>query len=154
MTDAPAGWRARLASMLAASPDARIGLSYAVRTTLAALASLVLCRALHIVNPVWAIVSAVVTILPEQKASIGLAAVRVVANLVGAAVGVAVGFLPLPEPLLLAIGLVAVALCCRVLNIDATARTASVTVVIVLNVDAHGRFGSSETRVMLVFSAA
>ena len=59
------GWRARLARALGVQAGTRIGVSYVFRITLAATASLVISRMLHIANPIWAVVSSVVVIMPD-----------------------------------------------------------------------------------------
>jgi uncharacterized membrane protein YgaE (UPF0421/DUF939 family) len=144
------GLRARFNRLLGPPPTAPIGLGYALRTTSAALASLAISHLLRIANPIWAVVSAVVVILPEVHASVKSAALRVTANAVGAGVGLTVGALAWPTPISLAVGLGAVAGLCRLMGIDAAARAASVAVVIVLLRDPRGVLGSSETRVLLV----
>jgi uncharacterized membrane protein YgaE (UPF0421/DUF939 family) len=143
-------WRARLQRLLGAQAGMRIGASYVLRTLIAASTSLEVSRALHIANPIWAVVSSVVVIMPEVHASVASAALRVVANLIGAGVGVAIAALSLPTlPSLLA-GMAAVAGLCRLLGLDAAARSANVALLIVLLRDAHAVIGSSETRVLLV----
>jgi uncharacterized membrane protein YgaE (UPF0421/DUF939 family) len=142
--------RARAARLLALPPGTRVGVSYVLRTTCAAVASLWLSRALHIANPIWAVVSSVVVILPEVQASVSSALLRTIANLVGAAAGLAISFLHLPPTASLIAGLLTVALLCRLIGIDAAARTASVAVIIVLLKDPYGVRTSSESRVALV----
>jgi uncharacterized membrane protein YgaE (UPF0421/DUF939 family) len=139
-------WRTRLG----ATTETHIGISYVVRTTVSATAALELARALGIASPIWAVVSAVVVILPELSASIANALLRVVANLLGAGIGVAIAQLDLPLLPALVGGLAVVAACCRLLAIDAAARSAGVALVIVLLRDPTGVLGSSETRVLLV----
>src|SRR5262249_16077486 len=103
----------------------------ALRTSSAALSSLLLCRALAITNPIWTVVSAVGVILPSHTASVASAALRVIANLVGVGVGVAISPLgPSPMPTLI-VGLILVVGLCRLLGIDAAARSASVALIIV-----------------------
>jgi uncharacterized membrane protein YgaE (UPF0421/DUF939 family) len=128
----------------------RIGPSYALRTMFAAVISLVVSRWLHIGTPIWAVVSAVVVIVPEHHASVANAALRVVANLVGAGIGLAVGIVGLPSIPSLLIGLPIVAGLCRLFGLDAAVRSASVSVIIVLLRDPHGVLGSSESRVVQV----
>jgi uncharacterized membrane protein YccC len=140
----------RLPELLRAPSEPRVGLGYALRTTTAAVLSVLLCRQLGIENPIWAVVSSVVVILPEVHASVSSAALRVIANLVGVTVGVAIDVCALPTIPSLILGLLAVAGACRLLRIDATARTAGVAVVIVLLRMPGAALGSSETRVVLV----
>jgi uncharacterized membrane protein YccC len=144
------GLRARAARLLALPPGTRVGVSYALRTTCAAVASLCLSRLIHIANPIWAVVSSVVVILPEVQASVSSALLRVIANLVGAAAGLTISLLHLPAIPSLIAGLLTVALLCRLIGIDAAARTASVAVIIVLLKDPSGVRVSSESRVVLV----
>jgi uncharacterized membrane protein YgaE (UPF0421/DUF939 family) len=142
--------RDRIATALGAQASGRIGLSYAIRTTVAALASMYLANALGLASPIWAVVSAVVVILPGHRASIASAVLRVIANLTGAGVGIAVASVGMPPLAELVIGLLAVALVCRLLAIDAAARSASVSLIVVLLRDPSGVRGSSETRVLQV----
>jgi uncharacterized membrane protein YgaE (UPF0421/DUF939 family) len=142
--------RARFTTLLGIQPGAPVGVSFAVRTTCSALVALLLCRRLHLVEPIWAVVSAVVVILPEVRGSVSSALLRVIANLVGAGIGLLVSLLGLPSLPSLALGLPATALACRVLGIDAAARTASVALVIVLLKDPLDVRLSSEARVGLV----
>jgi len=142
-------WRVRFAERLGARTT-RIGPSYVLRTTIAAITSLEIARVLGIASPIWAVVSAVVVILPEIKGSVASAGLRVVANLIGAVVGVAIAELDLPTMPSLALGLVGVALACRLAGLDGAARSAGVALVIVLLKGEHGAVGSSEERVALV----
>jgi uncharacterized membrane protein YgaE (UPF0421/DUF939 family) len=142
--------RDRVSTALGARTAGTIGASYALRTTAAALASFLVCRALAVANPIWAIVSSVVVILPSHRASVASAALRVIANLVGAAVGVAIAATELPAPAAIALGLLAVAALCRLLAIDGAARSASVSLIIVLLRNPGGVLGSSEMRVVQV----
>jgi uncharacterized membrane protein YgaE (UPF0421/DUF939 family) len=145
-------WRARLAHALGAQVGTRIGPSYVFRTTLAATASLLVSRVLHIANPIWAVVSAVVVILPELRASVASAGLRVVANLIGAAIGIGIAFVGVPPIPSLVLGLVAVGTLCHLIGLDAAARSANVALIIVLlrAPNARGVIDSSETRVLLV----
>src|SRR5262249_48930613 len=100
--------------------------------------------------PIWAVVSAVVVILPEPHASVKSAALRVIANLVGASTGAALAAFHLPTTASLVVGLLLVAGLCRLLGIDAAARSASVALIIVSLRQSGGVWVSSETRVALV----
>ena len=142
--------RSRIARSLGLEAGQRVGVSFAVRTTCAAVASLLLSERLHIATPIWAVVSAVVVIQPEVRASISSAALRVIANLVGAGAGMAVSLLGLPLSSSLVLGLLAGAGLSRLLGVDVAARTASVAVVIVLLKDPNDVGVTSETRVALV----
>jgi uncharacterized membrane protein YgaE (UPF0421/DUF939 family) len=142
--------RSRFATLLGIQPGARVGVSFAARTTCSAVVTLLLCERLHLLDPIWAVVSAVVVILPEVRASVSSAFLRVIANLVGAGVGLSVSFLGWPSLPSLALGLPVTALGCRITGIDAAARTASVALVIVLLKDPSDVRLSSEARVGLV----
>jgi uncharacterized membrane protein YgaE (UPF0421/DUF939 family) len=145
-------WRARLVRALGAQPGTRIGPSYVIRTTLSSTTSLLVSRLLHIANPIWAVVSSVVVLLPEPRASVASAALRVVANLIGAAVGVGIALVALPAILSLVLGIVLVGTLCHLIGLDAAARSANVALVIVLlrAPNARGAIDSSETRILLV----
>ncbi len=142
--------RDRFAALLGAQASGKVGLSYAARTTAAALASLLACRALHVPNPIWAVVSSVVVILPSHRASVASAALRVIANLVGAGVGVAIAEVRLPPVAAVLVGLVVVAGLCRLLAIDGAARSASVGLIIVSLREPGGVVPSSEMRILQV----
>src|SRR5260370_42213134 len=85
------GFRRRLDELLAAQPSLPIGLSYAIRTASAGALALLSYRLLGAQAGIWAVVSAVVVIQPDHRASVAAAALRVVANIVGAGVGLLVG---------------------------------------------------------------
>jgi uncharacterized membrane protein YgaE (UPF0421/DUF939 family) len=142
--------RDRVSQLLGAQASGRIGPSFALRTTAAVLLATLLCHLLHLSNPIWAQVSAVVVIMPTHAASVTSAALRVISNLVGAGVGVALAQLQLPSLVTIALGLIVVAGLCRLLAIDAAARSASVALVIVSLRGADGIVGSSELRLLLV----
>jgi uncharacterized membrane protein YgaE (UPF0421/DUF939 family) len=143
-------WRDRASAALGARASGTIGPSYAIRTTCAAVASVLVARLLHVQNPIWAIVSSVVVILPGHRASVASAALRVISNMVGAGVGIAFAATGLPALPSLALGLLLVAFLCRVLAIDGAARSASVSLIIVNLRGPVDAVGSSEQRVLLV----
>jgi uncharacterized membrane protein YgaE (UPF0421/DUF939 family) len=142
--------RDRLSGFLGAQASGRIGPSYALRTVRAALASFAICHLLGVSSPIWSVVSAVVCIMPTHQASVASAGLRVIANLLGSAVGLAVsalGLSPLPS---IAIGLPAVAALASLLAIDGAARSASVALVIVSLPGGSSVAGLSERRVAQV----
>jgi uncharacterized membrane protein YgaE (UPF0421/DUF939 family) len=144
-------WRDRFAALLGAQQGARIDASYVIRLTLAATAARELTHALGIAEPIWAIVSAIVVIFPEVKASVASAALRVVANLIGAGVGIAIAELGVPGLPALLVGLVAVAGLCRAAGLDGASRTAtSALVIVLLRGGGDATVVSSEVRVGLV----
>ena len=128
----------------------RVGIRYAIRTTSAALASFSVCRALHIANPIWAIVSSVVVLLPSHRASVRTAGLRVIANMVGAGVGVAIAAIGLSMIPALVVGLFGVVGLCRLLAIDTATRSANVALVIVSLKEPGSVLGSSEIRILQV----
>jgi uncharacterized membrane protein YgaE (UPF0421/DUF939 family) len=129
-------------------PGPPIGASYALRTASAAAIAYVGCGFFGAQVGIWAVVSAVVVIMPEVRASVGSAALRSSANVVGAAVGTVVGIaIGAYQLLALILAILLVALFCRILRIDAAARAGSVSAAIVLLKDPSGVLGSSEMRV-------
>jgi uncharacterized membrane protein YgaE (UPF0421/DUF939 family) len=150
-TDSPApanAARGRLATLLGTDPGPPIGPVYAIRTASAAVIALLICRFLGI-SPLWAVVSATVVTQPEVRASVSATLLRVVANLVGVGVGALSASLAWSEPIfLLVIGLLVVAVLCRVLGIDAASRSAGVAFAIVLLKDPGNVVDSSKARVV------
>jgi uncharacterized membrane protein YgaE (UPF0421/DUF939 family) len=142
--------RSRLSGLFGLQPGPRVDASFVARTTAAAVFTLLISARLHVVNPIWAVVSAVVVILPEVRASVSSAAIRVIANLVGAGTGFVVSLLHLAPVSSLLLALPVAAILCRVARIDPAARTASVAVAIVLLKDPFDVKVSSEARVGLV----
>jgi uncharacterized membrane protein YgaE (UPF0421/DUF939 family) len=139
----------RLRALLGASSGPRIGLSYALRTAASAALAMVTFRFLGSQGGIWAVVSAMVVIQPETRTSVSTALLRAVANVVGVGVGISIGWFlgPWPLPALVA-GVFAVALLCRVIRIDAAARSACVAMAIVLLKDPSGILGSWQMRVL------
>jgi uncharacterized membrane protein YgaE (UPF0421/DUF939 family) len=143
----------RFAALIGAQAGPPIGASYALRTASSAAIAFGAHRVLGPQVGLWAVVSAVVVIQPEVHASVGSAALRVVANVVGAGVGATAGAVLGAHPVAaLCSGMVAVAILCRALRIDAAARSASVTVAIVLLRGPESVLGSSEMRVLGVLA--
>jgi len=139
----------RVTSFLAPEPAPRVGRSYAIRIAGVAAMAFVLYRFVDAHLGIWAAVSAIVVIQPDNQASLRNAALRVVANLLGVGVGVVTGailgdqqLLALVTSLLVVVGL------CRWLALDAAARSACAAVAIVLLVDPADVSGSSEMRVL------
>jgi uncharacterized membrane protein YgaE (UPF0421/DUF939 family) len=144
--------QSRIATLLG-PPGPRIGVSYALRVACAAAVSMLAARLLQEQMGLWAVVSAVVVIQPDVRASLSAAALRVVANIVGASVGVAMGLLlgahPFPA---IVLAVVLVAGLCRALGLDAAARSANVSAAIVLLRGSEHLVGSLETRVLGVLA--
>jgi uncharacterized membrane protein YgaE (UPF0421/DUF939 family) len=129
-----------------------VGWSYAARTASAGALALLASPLFNPQTGIWAIVSAVVVIQPEVRASFGAAVLRVLANVVGASAGAAVGFFLGGYPVAaIVVGMLLVAGLCRLLRLDAAARSASVSAAIVLLHGSERFLGSVETRVLGVF---
>jgi uncharacterized membrane protein YgaE (UPF0421/DUF939 family) len=140
--------RGRLATLLGTDPGPPIGPSYALRVVSSAVISLLLCRSLGL-YPIWAVVSATVVIQPDVRASVSATSLRVLANFVGAGVGALLAVLAWDETIVvLVIGLLVVALICRLIGIDAAARSASVAFVVVHLKDPASVVDTSRTRVL------
>lgn len=81
----------------------------------------------------WAIVSAVLVLIPDLQQSVSTALARVAANIVGALVGfVVASLLHQQGPLAVIVAMVAVSYICHVLRLDLGVRTACVAVIIVM----------------------
>lgn len=148
-----AGVRARrdaLSAFLGARAAGRIGKRYALRALSAAMLALLLGRLLHLESSLWAVVSAVVVIMPTNDASVTSALLRVIANVVGAGAGAAIAALHLGVPAGLAAGILLVSALCSLLAIDGAVRSANVALVIVLVRNPDSVMGSSEVRVAQV----
>jgi uncharacterized membrane protein YgaE (UPF0421/DUF939 family) len=142
--------RDALSRLLGGRSAGAIGWSYLLRTLAAALVSFAACKLLGIASPVWALVSSVVVIMPGDRASITNAALRVVANVVGAGVGAGLASFGLPMLAEIVLGLPIVAGVCHLLALDIGARTAGVALVIVVVKDPQAVVGSSQARVAQV----
>jgi len=144
----PLAPRSRVAWLLGTDTGPPIGPSYILRTASSAVIALLVCRALGF-YALWAVVSAVVVIQPEVRASVSATSVRVVANFVGAGVGVALAAFASQAHLpALVLGIVSVGILCRLLGIDAAARSGCVALVVVLLKDPSSVVDNSRTRVL------
>lgn len=147
-SDAPS-W---LRSLLGAGGPT-IGVSYALRAAASASLALATFHLLGAEAGIWAVVSALVVIQPDESTSVGAALQRVIANLVGVAVGlVCAWLLGRWPPLALAVGVAMVAALCRTLRIDVAARSACVALAIVLLKGPSEALGSSRLRVFGVLT--
>jgi len=143
----------RFKELLASTAAPPIGPSYAIRAAASAALARLAYQVLGAQAGIWAVVSAVVVIQPDHRASVAAAALRVVANLVGAVVGLGVSLvLGTHQLIALVVGLFIVAFLCRKLRLDAAARTASVSLAIVLLRVPGGVLGSSELRLLGVLA--
>jgi uncharacterized membrane protein YgaE (UPF0421/DUF939 family) len=81
----------------------------------------------------WAMVSAFLVLQPEFSQSLTIAFTRTAANLIGAAVGLAIGSTMGVGLFPLILSIVIASIICGLLRLDAALRTACVAIVIVLN---------------------
>ena len=109
-----------------------------VRTTVAALASLLLSRALHTPEPYWATISTIVVMQSSPGAAWKASRQRLAGTVVGALLGGALASWVPSNLLAYAIGVFGSGLVCMVLNLDRIAyRFAGITVAIIVLVERH-----------------
>ncbi len=82
----------------------------------------------------WAVISAILALQPSRHQSVVTSVVRILANTVGAAVGLAVGELLGPGPWQLIVAIAVVVPTCELLRLNLALRTACVAAIIVLSV--------------------
>jgi uncharacterized membrane protein YgaE (UPF0421/DUF939 family) len=105
--------------------------AYAAKAVVATVLVVVLYRGLGKGSAMWAAVSAVLVLQPRFQHSLAASAIRVIANLLGAGIGVAVS-LAIPDRLeAVLISLVLIVLACEWLRLDAGVRSACASVLIV-----------------------
>ena len=112
--------------------------------------AVVLFRFFGLPGPVWAAVSAVIVTEPNLHPSVKSASYRVIANLIGAFVGAALGTLighALPA---LAIGIVVTGIVCHFAHLDDALRPAYSAVVIVILASEGSKWVGSLDRVFAV----
>jgi uncharacterized membrane protein YgaE (UPF0421/DUF939 family) len=80
---------------------------------------------------VWAAVSAVLVLQPGFRRSLAASAIRVIANLLGAAVGIAAGAEFADRSVSVCVALIVIILACEVAKLDAGVRSACASVLIV-----------------------
>ncbi len=80
----------------------------------------------------WAIVSAVLVLIPDLQQSVATAFARVSANVVGALVGLLVAQFLGQTPFAIIVAMIAVSYICHVLRLDLGVRTACVAVIIIM----------------------
>lgn len=110
----------------------------AIQTVFAAVAAYVLAEWMQLPQGYWAVMTAILVVQSSVGASLGLALDRLLATIVGAAVGGALvlifGHLPHATPALLALSVLALA---YVANLRSSLRLAPVTAAIVILADPH-----------------
>jgi uncharacterized membrane protein YgaE (UPF0421/DUF939 family) len=80
---------------------------------------------------VWAAVSAVLVLQPGFRRSLAASAIRVIANLLGAGVGIAAGLEFADRAVSVCVALVVIILACEIAKLDAGVRSACASVLIV-----------------------
>jgi uncharacterized membrane protein YgaE (UPF0421/DUF939 family) len=105
--------------------------AYAAQAVVATVLVVLLYRWLGKGSAMWAAVSAVLVLQPRFQRSLAASAIRVIANLLGAGIGVGIS-LAIPERLeAVVISLVLIVLACEWLRLDAGVRSACASVLIV-----------------------
>ena len=107
-----------------------------VRTTVAALASLLLSRALHTPEPYWATISTIVVMQSSLGAAWKVSRQRLAGTVLGAVLGGALASWIPSSLLAYAAGIVLSGLACLILNLDRAAyRFAGITVAIIVLIE-------------------
>ncbi len=106
-------------------------LTYAIQAVIATVAVMLLFRWIGNPNAMWAAVSAVLVLQPGFRSSLAASAVRVLANLLGAGIGVAVSLAIPWHAAAVAISLVLIVFACEWLRLDTGLRSAGASVLIV-----------------------
>jgi uncharacterized membrane protein YgaE (UPF0421/DUF939 family) len=105
--------------------------AYAAQAVVATLLVLALYQWLGKGSAMWAAVSAVLVLQPRFQRSLAASAIRVIANLLGAGIGVGVS-LAIPQRIAaVMVSLVLIVLACEFLRLDAGVRSACASVLIV-----------------------
>ena len=123
---------------------------FSLKAAIAAVIAVLLFGLFGLPGPVWAAVSAVIVTEPNLHPSVKSASYRVIANLIGAFVGAALGTLighALPA---LAIGVVVTGLVCHFARLDDALRPAYSAVVIVILASEGSKWVGSLDRVFAV----
>ncbi len=123
---------------------------FSLKAAIAAVIAVILFGLFGLPGPVWAAVSAVIVTEPSLHPSVKSASYRVIANLIGAFVGAALGTLighALPA---LAIGVVVTGLICHFARLDDALRPAYSAVVIVILASEGSKWAGSLDRVFAV----
>jgi len=105
--------------------------AYAAQAVVATVLVILLYRWLGKGSAMWAAVSAVLVLQPRFHRSLAASAIRVIANLLGAGIGVAVS-LAVPQRIVaVGISLTLIVIACELLRLDAGVRSACASVLIV-----------------------
>jgi uncharacterized membrane protein YgaE (UPF0421/DUF939 family) len=131
-------------------PGVARALTGASKAAVSAVLAVVCSEWLGLAQPVWAAVSAVVVTQPSLHPSARDSFTRVVANLIGAVVGGALGVLAGRSLWALAAGIVLTGLACHLARLDTALRPAYAAVVIVILSTRGGGWQESMDRVFAV----
>ncbi len=123
---------------------------YALQVILCAILLLWGYSTFHAPSVMWAIVSAILVVQPGLEQSISTSAVRIAANLVGGAIGFAIGALLGTSAVPLLAALVITVFVCEILRLDLGLRTACVATLIVMTSPAGNISASSFERLSAV----
>src|SRR5258708_15746254 len=123
---------------------------FSLKAAIAAVIAVLLFGLFGLPGPVWAAVSAVIVTEPNLHPSVKSASFRVIANLIGAFVGAALGTLIGHALLALAIGVVVTGLVCHFMRLDDALRPAYSAVVIVILASEGSKWSGSLDRVFAV----
>jgi uncharacterized membrane protein YgaE (UPF0421/DUF939 family) len=105
--------------------------AYAAQAVVATLMVIALYRWLGRGSAMWAAVSAVLVLQPRFRRSLAASAIRVIANLLGAGIGVAISLAVPQRVAAVSIALTLIVLACEFLRLDAGVRSACASVLIV-----------------------
>lgn len=130
--------------------NALLAASYSLQ---AVVASSILLLGLFFVDSLavaWAIISAIIAIQPGLQQSLAASLTRIVANFVGALVGLGLGELIGVGPWQVLVGIVVVVVLCQFLRLDDGLRIACIAVVVVLSIQATSVVHSAIERSLTV----
>jgi uncharacterized membrane protein YgaE (UPF0421/DUF939 family) len=123
---------------------------FSLKAAIAAVIAVLIFGLFGLPGPVWAAVSAVIVTEPNLHPSVKSASYRVIANLIGAFVGAALGTLIGPALPALAIGIVVTGIVCHFMRLDDALRPAYSAVVIVILASEGSKWVGSLDRVFAV----
>jgi uncharacterized membrane protein YgaE (UPF0421/DUF939 family) len=124
--------------------------AYAAQAIVATVLVIALYQWLGKGSGMWAAVSAVLVLQPRFQRSLAASAIRVIANLLGAGIGVAIS-LAIPQRIVaVMVSLTLIVLACEVLRLDAGVRSACASVLIVTMVPGGSLVARGEERAIAV----
>ena len=133
------------AKIVAASPNEhkytyyKVELLHAVRTTIAAVASLLFARLLHMPEAYWAPITTIVVMQSTLGASLTVSGQRLAGTALGAAMGAVLASRFPPNVFIFGVGVFVLGVICMLLHLDRAAyRFAGITLAIVLLIE-HNR---------------